>query len=204
MRLAGKPLLAWLVERLQRTRLPIVVATSQAAEDEAVEAVARSLAVRCHRGPLEDVATRLADAAHGAKFSGFIRVSADSPLLDPALVTRARALYSEGEHDLVTNVFPRSFPKGMSVELVALDALRRIVSSSDDRDDREHVTRFGNATPARIRISTIAAPVPRPDLQLSIDTRQDFERIEACVQRLGARAIDAGWEEIADCVEARA
>ena len=204
MPLAGKPLLACLVERLKRVRgaLPIVVATSEAPEDDAVEALARSLSVGCYRGPLQDVAARLAQAAKQAGFAAFARANADSPLLDPALVERGHALYLEGGVDLVSNVFPRSFPKGMSVELIRTEALERVVKSSTDALDREHVTRFIYAHPKQFRIRNFSATAPRPDLQLSIDTAKDFARIEACVRRLGAYAAEAGWEEIAACVEA--
>jgi spore coat polysaccharide biosynthesis protein SpsF len=206
MPLAGKAILAWLIERLKGlpSALPIVVATSSRAEDDGVAALARSLSVGCHRGSLDDVASRLARAAQEAGFDAIVRVSADSPLLDPALVARAHALYQDAAQDLVTNVFPRSFPKGMSVELVALPALLRILQSTEDHEDREHVTRFAYAHPERFRIRNFAAVAPRPHLQLSIDSPEDLARLEACVRRLGARAAEANWEEIADCAEARA
>jgi len=216
MPLAGKAVLARLVERLKRIgsigrgahrkgeALPIVVATSRAPEDDAVEALTRSLGVGCYRGSLDDVAARLSEAARQAGFAAFVRVNADSPLLDPALIEHAYTLYLDGGYDVVSNVFPRSFPKGMSVELIAMEAMERVLESTDDAQDREHVTRFIYANSDRFRIRNFTAPRSRPDLQLSIDTREDFACIEACVKRLGARALEAGWEEIADCVEARA
>jgi spore coat polysaccharide biosynthesis protein SpsF len=207
--LAGKPVLAWLLERLMDVNLSdekapgsmIVVATSRAPEDDAVEALARSLGVGCYRGSLNDVAARLADAAQDAGFEAFVRANGDSPLLDAALIEQAYGSYTKGDCDLVTNVFPRSFPKGMSVELIKLAAVRRILESTDDLQDREHVTRFAYANPARFRILNFSAPRPRPELQLAIDTPEDFARIEACVLRLGHRVVRAGWEEIANCIE---
>lgn len=204
--LAGKPVLAWLLERLRDVDRPgagspIVVATSQAPEDDAVEALARSVGVGCYRGSVNDVAARLAEAAEDAGLDAFIRANADSPLLDAALIEQAYGIYAENECDLVTNVFPRSFPKGMSVELIEMAAMKRILQSTDDPQDREHVTRFAYANPGRFRILNFSAPRPRPGLQLSIDTPEDFARIEDCIQRLGHRAIRAGWEEIANCIE---
>jgi spore coat polysaccharide biosynthesis protein SpsF len=206
--LAGKPVLGWLLERLARVRLTtgtisgsmIVVATSRAPEDDAVEALARSMGVGCHRGALDDVAARLADAAGDAGFDAFVRANGDSPLLDPALIEHAHGIYARNDCDMVTNVLPRSFPKGMSVELIGLVAMRRILESTTDSQDREHVTRFAYANPDRFHILNFSAPRPRPELQLSIDTAEDFARIEACILRLGGRAATAGWEEIADSI----
>lgn len=211
MPLAGRPLLAWLIERMQRVRagdggaaLPIVVATSSAPEDAPVEALARALGAGCHRGPLDDVAARLSQAAEAAGFDAFVRANGDSPLLDPALVAQAHALYAAGACELASNVFPRSFPKGMSVELIGMGALRRILAATSDAQDREHVTRYAYAHPNRFKIASFSTPRPRPSLQLSIDTPEEFARMEACLSRLGARALEAGWEEIADCVAAPA
>ena len=202
MPLAGRSVLAWLVERLRPTKLPLFVATSRAPEDDAIATEALALGVGCYRGDLDDVAARLADAAEHAGFSELVRANADSPLLDATLVSRARALYADEPCDLVSNVFPRSFPKGMSVELIALTALQRVLKTSNHPLDREHVTRFMYAHPERFRIRTFTALRPRSGLQLSIDTREDFDRLDACIRRLGeAQALRAGWEEIAECVE---
>ena len=101
-------------------------------------------------------------------------------------------------------MFPRSFPKGMSVEIVALPAMERVLASTRDPRDREHVTRYIYAHPAEFRIRNFAAARPRAGLQLSIDTREDFERIDAALRKLGKRAAEAGWEEIAEAVESAA
>jgi spore coat polysaccharide biosynthesis protein SpsF len=206
MPLAGRPLLGWLLERLGRVRcgtgraaLPIVLATSEAPDDDAVAELAASLSVHCHRGSLDDVALRLYEAAESAGFEAFVRASADSPFLDPRLVEEAHDLYARGESDLVSNVFPRSFPKGQSVELIRLEAMREILAATNDPEDREHVTRYAYANPGRFRITGFSAARPQPGLQLSIDTPEDFTRAQRCVSVLGPRAIEAGWEEIAAC-----
>ena len=41
----------------------------------------------------------------------FVRVCGDSPLIDTGLIEEAINIYKNNKADLVTNVFPRSFPK---------------------------------------------------------------------------------------------
>src|SRR6185312_7877584 len=108
-------------------------------------------------------------AAKAAGFDALVRVNGDSPLLDPALVAEGVALFRAGGADLVTNVRPRSFPKGQSVEVIAVAALAAAMAETRDPADREHVTPFLYAHPERFRIRNFAAPRPRPDLQLSVD-----------------------------------
>jgi spore coat polysaccharide biosynthesis protein SpsF (cytidylyltransferase family) len=43
---------------------------------------------------------------------------------------------------LVTNVFPRSFPKGQSVDVISRSALERLAREAKLAEDREHVTRY--------------------------------------------------------------
>ena len=51
-------------------------------------------------------------------YKSFVRISADSPLIDPSLIDKAVTLFKKNRFDIVTNVFPRTFPKGFSVEVV--------------------------------------------------------------------------------------
>src|SRR2546428_8693408 len=87
--LLGKPLLGWLVERMQAVpeAQRVIVATSEGAEDDAVASFARDLGAQVHRGPLDNVLARFVGAAQAFGLEVAVRVSGDSPLLDPALVS---------------------------------------------------------------------------------------------------------------------
>src|SRR5207249_4574865 len=106
--------LDWLLERLEHadTLDAVIVATSQDASDDAVAAHCAARGTDCHRGPLDDVATRVFDAARGAGLDAFVRVNADSPLLDQRLVDRGVSIMRASDACLVTNVRPRTFPPG--------------------------------------------------------------------------------------------
>src|SRR5688572_22065557 len=102
--IAGKPLLTYLLERLERSRAlaAVLVATSTEASDDPVAALCASRGTRCHRGSLDDVAARVGEALAVNGLDAFVRVSGDSPLLDPSLVDRGVTLFLAGELDLVT------------------------------------------------------------------------------------------------------
>jgi spore coat polysaccharide biosynthesis protein SpsF len=201
--LAGRPLLAHLFARLLRAEGldAIVLATSIAPDDDAVAAFATGHGLPCHRGPLDDVAARLLGAAAAHELDAVVRINGDSPLMDPAIVSEAVRLFRGDALDLVTNVFPRSFPKGQSVEVVATAALARVVRDAVP-DDREHVTQHIYRHPETFRIRNFAATTPRPELQLSVDTEDDFRRIARIVERAGARAETIALAEIVTLAEA--
>lgn len=201
--LCGKPLLAHLVDRLRRSAVldVIAVATSTDPSDDAVAAFCAGAGIACQRGALDDVLGRVQAAAQALKLDGIVRVSGDSPLLDPALVRQAVKLFRRGGWDLVTNVQVRSFPKGQSVEVIAAAALERVAEKARKGAEREHVTPYLYANPNLFRIRNLVARVPRPNLQLSVDTAEDFARIEEILSVAGARADRLDLEEILELAD---
>jgi spore coat polysaccharide biosynthesis protein SpsF len=199
--LGNRPLLAHLLENLHHAQSlsGMVVATSDDPSDDAVAAFVDRVGVSCYRGSLDDVAGRVLAAADQAGALAIVRVSGDSPLLDPALVDQAVAQFGTEGGDVVSNVVVRTFPKGQSVELVTREALARAVAGMTTPAEREHVTPYLYAHPDRFRIRSFTAAVARPDVQLSVDTLADLERCEAMLMALGAPAWQVGWEA---CVRA--
>jgi spore coat polysaccharide biosynthesis protein SpsF len=202
--LRGRPMIGYLIEALTHCSAidGVVLATSDTDEDDAVAAFAEREGICCHRGPLDNVLDRVRGAGRAAGASAIVRLSGDSPLLDPALVDRAVRLFRLEQPDLVSNVVVRSFPKGQSVEVIALEALDRAAASVESPHDREHVTTFIYRHPERFAIRGFSAERPRPDLQLSVDEPADFARCEAILDRLGMTPWQAGWEACAEAHEA--
>jgi spore coat polysaccharide biosynthesis protein SpsF len=201
--LCGKPLLARLVDRLQRSAVldVVAVATSTDPSDDAVAEFCAGAGIDCERGALDDVLGRIRMAARALKLDGIVRVSGDSPLLDPALVRQAVKLFRRGDWDLVTNVQVRTFPKGQSVEVIAAAALEQVAAKAKAPAEREHVTPYFYAHPNLFRIRNLVARVARPNLQLSVDTAEDFERIEAILTTAGARADRLDLDEAIELAE---
>ena len=198
--LAGRPLMDWLIERLGRAGGVdvVAVATSDEGSDDAVAEHCSALGVPCVRGPLADVAARMVAAADALGLDAFVRVNADSPLLDPALVERAVARYREGGADLVSNVHPeRTCPRGQSVEVVRTDVLRARLADLD-ADEREHVTLGLYRRPADIRIASLACDPPTRDVALTVDDAADAEALDDLLARLDRPHWEYGWEELAE------
>jgi spore coat polysaccharide biosynthesis protein SpsF len=195
--LAGKPLLAHVFEAIAQCRVidGAILATSARQDDDAVAALAVTMGVPVHRGDLDDVFSRMLSAGLAAQADAIVRISGDSPLIDPAVIDQgARLMRGTPDTDLVTNVFPRSFPKGQSVEVVTTKALRAAHPFLKERADREHVTTYFYANATRYRICNFTADVPASDVQLSVDTADDFDRCEAILRELGGPAWRAGWK----------
>src|SRR5258706_15558200 len=196
MRLGDKPMLGQLFEAISHAQSldGFVMAISTEPSDDAIASYAREHHISCFRGSLSNVAERMLWVARSLNTDALVRLSGDSPLLDPALVDRAARIFLDEPVDLVTNVRPRSFPKGQSIEVMTTAALAEAVEHMSTAEEREHVTPYLYAHPERFTIRSFAAAEPRPEVQLSVDTAEDLARCELILQRLRRPAWEAGWE----------
>lgn len=193
---AGRPMLEWLLERLEHARTldAIVVATSDEADDDAVAAFAATRGVACHRGSLADVAGRVLGAARAADIDIVVRVNGDSPLLDQRLVDRGVELLTDSGAEVVSNVRPRTFPPGQSVEVTWTDVLQEAHALDSTAEDREHVT--GPLYDGRFRVERFEADPPRTTPAFTVDTPADLERIEAIMRGMDRPHHEYTWEDL--------
>ena len=184
--LAGHPLIDWLVDALRHCALPLILATSEEPDDTPLAAHGESLGLRIFRGSRDNVRARLLEAA--GQVVAFVRICADSPMLDHRLVSQAVTLYQAQCRpvDLVTNVFPRSHPKGQSVEVVTTASLARLAALAADPDQCEHATKGFYDQPDRWRIVNVAAPSALHQPGLCVDTPADHARLEGYLSVLAA------------------
>ena len=195
--LAGVPMLKRVADRVSAARqvTKVVLATSSDASDDPVADYCAQIGLTYHRGPLEDVAARFIQAAQAQQADAFVRITGDSPLMDPAIIDHAVTLYCDGDWDLVTNVLERSFPIGQSVEALRLSSFQSIQADITDPAQREHVTQYYYRNPARFRIRGFTSGADASRVQLSVDTPEDFESAAALIAECGGHP--GGWRALA-------
>ena len=174
--LGGRPLLSYLLESLKMCSGldSYLVATSVEEGDDPVAAFCGQQGVACFRGPLEDVAGRFAAAAQRCGCEAFVRVNGDSPFLDPRLIEWALGLFRKSPCDVVTNVHPRTFPKGQSVEVVRTASFARAYAEMRRPEHLEHVTKYFYDRASEFEIKNFSSSREYGGLQLSVDTGEDF------------------------------
>ncbi len=178
--IAGRPMLSWVIERLRCLRGTdrIVVATTDRDIDDPIVKLAEFEGVEVFRGDVDNVAGRALACCEHFGFERMARICGDSPLLDVSLYQSALARDDTADWDLISNVFPRSYPTGASMELVSVMALRTALSGTVDDQDREHMTRYFYRKSERFRILNLSAPDDRYlGVRLVVDTPRDLERV---------------------------
>jgi spore coat polysaccharide biosynthesis protein SpsF len=198
MRIGSKTLLQQLIEGCRQVTDVdgLCVATSDHPSDDPIVRHCTELRVDCHRGPLEDVAARFVEAATANAFDAVVRISADSPLIDPQLIQHLIRGYRQSEDcDLATNVLRRTYPSGMSVEVIRAETLGR-AHPMMDAAEREHVTTFFYAHRDQYRIVSVERDHPLVGSKFSVDTWDDFKRISALVAGLDRPYWEYGLEQL--------
>lgn len=194
----GKTTIEYVVERLQHVERAdfVVVATSDDSIDDPVAELCERLRVTVHRGPLEDVAARFLEVVERFELDAFVRVTADSPLLDQRLVDRGIELFGEGGSDLVTNVFPSTFASGQSLEVLDAGAFRCAYAQMSEPAHFEHVTAFFYRSPDRFRIRNFEHEPDEGHLDVSLDTEEDARLISAIIDHMDRPAWEYDYEGI--------
>lgn len=141
--IAGQPMLVHMVERALRARsvAQVVVATTTDPSDDAIQQLCTERGYACYRGSLPDVLDRYTQAAREFDAQIIVRLTADCPLLDPAVLDLTVEALADG--DFAANRLPppwtRSLPIGLDVEVVTRTALERAWKETTERYQREHV-----------------------------------------------------------------
>lgn len=179
---AGRPLVDAVVDRVRAVEGVdrILVLTSDHPTDGPLASYLADRGVATFRGPLTDVFGRFRSFLSHDHADWFLRVNADSPLLEPAILTRLLTHPGRAQADIVTTIFPRTFPKGKNGELVRTSTFLAIDTAELTDDDREHVTGFLYRHPDRFVIATVTSADPAlAGLSFAIDTIDDLRRLEA-------------------------
>lgn len=184
----GTPLLAYQIDRLRRVRQAdeVVIATTANHTDEPIVALCERMAVPYVRGSETDVLARYHVAAQEHRAAHVVRVTSDCPLIDPAVIDQVIAYYHQepGRFDYVSNVLPRSFPRGMDTEVFSFAALDEAHNEAVAEPDREHVTPFINRNPARYRLGNLAYSTDASRHRWTVDTDEDLALITRILEAL--------------------
>ncbi len=175
------PLICHVIKRIKKSKhvTKVVVATSKIKSDDILVRYLRSKKISVFRGDLKNVALRLSKACEKYKKLFFIRISGDSPLIDHSIIDEAIKIFKKHNKykvDLITNVFPRKFPKGQSVEIINNITLKNNIKNMN-KNQKEHVTKFFYRYFKKFKIINFKPKNKLSNFKLSIDSKNDLKNI---------------------------
>lgn len=185
MPVLGRPLLAFMLERLARCHRidAVVVATTTEPVDDAVVKAASECGVEVFRGSQDDVLDRYWQAAQEAKADVVVRLTADCPLVEPDVCDSVIALLGEPEPCDYAATSPL-FAEGLDCEAMTMASLQRSWKEATLRSEREHVTLYIRNHQELFACKVLHNPVDESHFRVTVDEPADFEVISAVLAGL--------------------
>ena len=189
--ICGKPSLQRMLERINMASSidKVVVATTINASDNLIVELCEKLKVDIFRGDEDDVLGRFCGAAEVAEAEIVIRLTADCPMIDPDVIDEVVSAFSIYNHDYLSNTIDRTYPDGLDIEVMSIDALREAHKKAVAPFLREHVTpyisgRRPDLGAGDFRVGQIRFVADFSHIRWTLDTKEDLQRIRSLVSKL--------------------
>ena len=204
--LGHRLVLDWMVARVGRAALvnQVVIATTLDPSDDPVAEFCAAQGVAYTRGSMHDVLDRYYQAARQYAAEVVVRLTADCPLIDPAMLddNLRTFLAAEPPLDFAANRLPmdRTVPIGLDTEICTFAALERVWQTAQDAHQREHVMPYFYEHPEIFNILHIRHEPDYGDLRWTIDTPEDLALLRQIVAHFAGRD-DFSWLDVLALVQ---
>ena len=171
-----KTLLDRVVNKVSQSRKisKIIIATSLDKSDNSIVTFCKNRKIEFFRGDLNNVYERYFQVLKKTKLKSFIRICADSPFIDPHLIDKGINFFNSGKYEIVTNVCPRSFPKGQSIEIFNSKIFMKNSLKIKKKRDKEHVTEYFYDNFKKFKLKNFKYNKNCSKLNLSVDNHKDM------------------------------
>jgi spore coat polysaccharide biosynthesis protein SpsF len=175
LKIKGKSVLERVVLNLNLSKKikKIIVATSSRNSDKEIINFCKKNSILYTTGPLENVALRFIRTLKRFPCNVFLRISADSPLINYKIIDKMINLSKNKKFDIFTNTFPRSFPKGFSVEIINTITFKKNYKKFN-KFQKEHITTFFYQRFKMFKIINFKSKKNLSNLNFSVDTKSDL------------------------------
>lgn len=190
LKLGGVPLLQRCINSIRKdSEYTTILATTTREVDNPLVEFAKKLDIPVFRGDCNDVAKRVVDCIDEYKFELFARVNGDSPFLQRSYLLEAfNLLEKDNSYDFATNLIPRRFPYGISVEVFRSSIFAQTYNEIKSKEHKEHVTSYFYRNINKFHVYCIAYPHgDDSDVRMVVDTPGDLENMEKVIGELKER-----------------
>lgn len=193
----GKPILQYIIERLDciKDDYPYIVCTSTESTDDPIVDFCIKNGIDYYRGPLDNVALRFLDCAKENGFDNAARINGDNLFLDSSLIRQVIKSLELDNLNFISNVKDRTFPKGMSIEVVNTLFYEKSYPNFKG-DDFEHVMTYFYRNNIKDRKYIYNKTEIKGNVNLAIDTLEDFKNAELILNNMDKNHIKYGYNDI--------
>jgi spore coat polysaccharide biosynthesis protein SpsF len=177
----------------------VIVATTTDEADEEVVKLADKENIRWFRGSTDDVLARYYAAAKESDLDIVVRVTSDCPCIDPEIVDWVLEKHLTAKADFTATSLHRTFPRGLDIEVLSFDALKKAHFGATEAFEREHVCPYiYKSKPHMFKICEVRASekLYGPNIRITLDTEEDYTLLCAVFDYLYPENKFFGTEDI--------
>lgn len=183
--LGQKPMVLFLLDRLYGSKYgQIILATTSLPSDDYLAELVSSNGFPVFRGSADNLVQRHYDLAREYSFDTLVRITADCPFVDEALVEHCLCMANSIEYfELATT--KGAFPVGLDLEIFPTSVLNRLyLNNFLSEEEREHLTL--HLYNDNFKVFRIEAPIdwPLSNQKFTVDTVTDYEFAQQLVTRM--------------------
>lgn len=165
------------IRRVSKSKLidEVIVATSNHKEDEEIVDVAKKENKQYYCGSLSNVLERYYNAANQNNLEVIVRITSDCPCMDSNVIDAIVQNHLDVGADYTSNSLKESFPRGIDVEVINFDVLKRAYFEASHDYEKEHVTPFiYKSYPDEFKINNYVGNEDNSNIRITLDTLQDY------------------------------
>lgn len=202
--LSGRPMLWQVVNRVRRARNVdrVVVATTDQPDDDPIARLCANEGIGCFRGSEPDVLDRFYQAARANGADAVVRITADCPLIDPAVIDKVVARFDRGDCDYVCNTIRYTYPDGLDTEVFSFAALEKAWREANKPSEREHVTPYLRTDEFSTANVESEAPVSPVRYRWTVDYPEDLAFVQKVYEAFSKNG-EFGFQEVFDLLKER-
>ena len=182
--LHGKPIIEWVVKRVQKSKLldDVVVAIPITEDNDVLARYLQELKVKVFRGSESNVLNRFYESVKNEKASQIVRVCADNPLIDGREIDNLIDFYRKNSCDYAYNHIPKNnlYPDGFGAEIISFDLLKNLNEIVQTQHHKEHCLSFITDNKEKYVIKTfdpLDIDLHHPELKFDVDTFDDYYKL---------------------------
>lgn len=154
-----------------------ILATSDREEDKELCNFAALHNIDISAGPIDDVAKRVIECCQKYEIDYFFRINGDSPFINLALLKKALSYIEAEDYDLVSNLITRTYPYGISCELIKVDSFIKAYKHFDTFQ-KEHITNYIYKNLESFKHKELQTlEVDYQKIDFTVDTEDDLRRL---------------------------
>lgn len=204
--IAGQPMLARVAERARRARTvdDVMIATTTDPSDDPIEALCHERGYLVYRGSMFDVLDRFYGAASSAHADRIVRITADCPVIDPAVIDQVVEAFETTGADFACNRLPppwhRTFPIGLDTEVCSFAGLERAWKEAALPYEREHVMPYFYDEEGRFKVHVVEHDPDYGEQRWTVDTAEDLRLLREIFARFNGDDTFT-WMDVLHLVE---